>query len=277
MLNDEILTGYSITEFLESEMCGKWTEETRHSYANCLQDLLEYVQQNGTPSRELLAAWKEHLQQGYGRTSVNVHMAAANNYFRWCNRYDLLSGYAKAELADEKEIPALTRAEYHTLLRTARGLGEYRSYLLIKLFATTDLPLQCLDQITVELVSRGRGVLLSRGSAFNFSCPASLQKELMDYILSTGIDQGPVFVTRSGQPLNRVHIFRNLQKLCRAAGVPEEKGNPRSLRNLYKAAQKQIDDRLLALKGQMYDQLLEMEQESIGWKNEGKMVYSHIT
>lgn len=39
------------------------------------------------------------------------------------------------------------------------------------------------------------------------------------------------------------------------------------MRNLYKATQQQINDRLLVLKSQMYDQLLEMEQESIGWQD----------
>ncbi len=47
--------------------------------------------------------------------------------------------------------------------------------------------------------------------------------------------------------------------------MPEEKGNPRSLRNLYKATQQQVEDQLAALRQQMYDQMLEMEQEAIGW------------
>lgn len=266
-MDDEILTGYSIAEFLNSDKCSKWTSDTRHCYANCLQDLLDFVKQNGAPSTELLAAWRHHLQQSYGRTSLNVHISAVNNYFRWCNRYDLVSGHAKAGNTDEKETPVLTRMEYLKLLRVARNLGKHRTYLLIKLFATTDVPLQCLDQITVEVIRKGKGSLQCRGNTFDFLCPESLQKELLDYMEANGISQGPVFITRGGQPLNRANVFRNLQEICLAADVPEEKGNPRSLRNLYKATQKQINDRLLVLKGQMYDQLLEMEQESIGWQD----------
>lgn len=47
--------------------------------------------------------------------------------------------------------------------------------------------------------------------------------------------------------------------------MPEEKGNPRSLRNLYKATQQLVEDQLAVLRQQMYDQMLEMEQEAIGW------------
>lgn len=164
--------------------------------------------------------------------------------------------------------PALTRAEYLKLLRTARSLEKHRSYLLVKLFATVDLPLQCLDQVTAELVRQGHGELNYRGSPLAFRCPPLLQKELLAYMAQNGIYHGPVFCTRSGQPLNRVNIFRSMQQLCQAAGIPEDKGNPRSLRNLYKVTQKRMDDRLALLRQQMYDEMLEIEQDDIGWRAE---------
>lgn len=265
-MKDAILPGFSIADFLQSEKCTKWDPDTRRCYTNYLRDLLLFVQRNGAPSRELLAAWKEHLSQKYGRTSINVHIAAANNYFRWCDRYDLLSSYTKTEMHTGKEAVTLTRAEYLKMLRTARRLGKYRSYLLIKLFATTNLPLQCLNALTAEIVMQGDGTLQCGENDFRFRCPSGLRTELLDYMSRNGIQSGPVFVTRRGQPLSRVNIFRSLQDICRAAGVPEEKGNPRSLRNLYKDTQKRIEERLVVLKNQMYDQLLEIEQEGIGWQ-----------
>ena len=60
-----------------------------------------------------------------------------------------------------------------------------------------------------------------------------------------------------------------MRELCRIAGVPEEKGNPRSFRNLYKATQQQLDERIAILKDQMYDQMIEMEQAAIGWPSAG--------
>ena len=192
-------------------------------------------------------------------------LAAANNYFRWCGRPDLVQTQQRRLDRDDQAPPALTRVEYLKLLRTARTQGRYRIYLLVKLFATTDLPLQCLDQVTVELVRQGRGSLNYRGSPVEFVCPAGLQKELLEYMELNGVYRGPVFVTRSGQPIDRSNLFRCMQELCRAAGVPEEKGNPRCLRNLYKATQQEIRDRLSALQQQMYDQLLDVEQEAVGW------------
>lgn len=263
-MNDEILAGYPVSQFLASEKCSGWNPDTRRYYSNCLQDLLTFTAANGQPTPELVARWESELKKTFARSAVNVHLAAANNYFKWCGRYDLLRGHTKPE-TEEKTSPTLTRIEYLKLLRTARALEKRRAYLLIKCFATTDLPLQCLGQVTVELIRQGQGTLQNRGNTIEFYCPKPLQSELLDYCRHSGIYRGPVFVTRSGKLMERPAIFRSIREVCQAAGVPEEKGNPRALRNLYKITQQNLDRRLAALKQQMYDQLLEMEQDGVAW------------
>ena len=264
-MNDEILQGYSIQAFLQSEQSSKWNPDTRRCYSNYLHELLRFCQEAGAPTPELLHRWQQTLQGSYKHTAVNVRVAAANNYFRWCGRPDLLQRQPRTGDDDGPEPPALSRTEYLKLLRAARTGGQHRLYLLIKLFATTGVPLQCLDQVTAELVRQGRGTLNYRGSPVPFRCPPALRQELLDYMAETGIYRGPVFITRTGQVWNRSNIFRRMQELCLRAGVPEEKANPRCLRNLYKATQQTLDQRLAALKQQMYDQLLEMEQDAVGW------------
>ncbi len=264
-MDDEILKGYPISEFLQSEKCVGWNPDTRRYYANCLQDLLAFTRRHGEPTEQLLTDWVAHLKQTYGRKAINVHITVANQYFRWCGRLELLRGHIKSETATDPPTPTVTRAEYLKLLRTARALGKQRTYLLIKLFATTDLPLQCLDQVTAEVVKAGQGTLDYHGVTIDFRCPPPLQRELLDYMARSGVYRGPVFVTRNNRPLSRIAVFKSMQELCQAAGVPEEKGDPRSFRNLYKATQQELDDHLAVLKNQMYDQMIEMEQAAVGW------------
>ena len=263
-MNDEILQGYSISDYLAATENKGWNPDTRRYYTNCLHDLLAFTVQHGVPTPKTMAEWEQSLEQVYTRSAVNVHLAAANNYFKWCGRYDLLRGHTRIK-AEQERSPTLTRTEYLKLLRAARSLGKHRIYLLIKLFATTGVPIQCLNQVTAELVKQGSGTLKYRDGAFGFRCPPALQQELLAYMAENGIYRGPVFITRTGQTWSRSNIFRQLHEVCQAAGVPEEKGNPRSLRNLYKATQQQVEDQLAALRQQMYDQMLEMEQEAIGW------------
>jgi len=264
-MNDEILEGYPISEFLKSEKCCSWNPDTRRNYTNCLRDLQCYVEQHGEPTEQLLSDWIDHLQKRYGRKATNVHIAAANQYFRWCGRWQLLRGHLRSDTETDPPTPAVTRVEYLKLLRAARALGKQRTYLLIKLFATTDLPVQCLSQVTAEVIKQGSGTLDYHGVPILFRCPVPLQRELQDYMAQNGICRGPVFVTRNNHPLGRIAVFKCMRELCQAAGVPEEKGNPRSFRNLYKATQQQLDERIAILKDQMHAQMLEMEQETIGW------------
>lgn len=260
---DEILPGFALSDFLQSDATRGWNPETRRHYQNCLRELLAYAGQHGPVTAAMLTRWQQHLRRSYTVSSVNVSIAAANQYFRWCGRADLLQKHGR-DAARQQSQP-LTRAEYIRLLRAARRQGKQRSYLLVKLFATTDLPVQCLDQVTAELVRQGRGMLHYRGSPLEFRCSPGLQQELLGYMAANGIVQGPVFLSRSGQAMDRVNIFRAIQELCRDAHVPAGKASPRSLRALYKEAQTQIEARLAVLKRQMYDQMLETEQQTIGW------------
>ena len=264
-MNDEILPGYSVATFLQSDKCSGWNPDTRRYYANCLQSLLAFAQAHGPLTPQAVALWQAQLQKTYAPSAVNVHLAAANNYFRWCGRFELMRGHTRPT-GKASPPPALTRTEYLNLLRAARTLGRQRIYLLVKLFATTDLPLQCLSQVTAELVRAGSGTLHCHGEALAFYCPRPLQQELLQYMALQGIYRGPVFITRSGKLLARPSIFRSIQELCRAAGVPEEKGNPRALRKLYQASQQELDRSLAALKRQMIDQAAALEQDAIGWQ-----------
>lgn len=267
-MDDEIIKGYPLSDFLQSEKFRSRSPETRRNYTKCLHALQRYMAPHGEPTGPLLTDWIAHLQQSYGRKTINVHIAAANQYFRWCGRLDLLRGHLKADTDADPPTPAVTRVEYLRLLRAARVLGKQRSYLLIKLFATTDLPLQCLGQVTAEMVERGYGTLHCNAELISFRCPAPLRLELLDYMAQTGVTRGPVFITRDNRPISRGTVFSCMRDLCQIAGVPEEKGNPRSFRNLYKATQRQLDDRVAVLKDQMYDQMIEMEQAAIAWPRE---------
>lgn len=263
---DEILPGASIEDFLQ-EKAERWNAETLRSYSRALNELKQFLGKKSVPGIRTLEKWCAYLRSiGYSERSINLRISAANNYFRWCGRNDLLMHHRRTMKI--LPSPELTRAEYLRLLETARSLGKQRLYLLIKLFATTDLPLQCLEQITTEVVRRGRAEIPLHGNVISFECPEGLRGELLAYAADQQIEKGPIFVTRSGQPLNRSNLCREMQELCRKAGIAEQKGNPRSLRNLYQATQKELRADMEKMVHQAYKRLLQQEQTSVGWREE---------
>ena len=260
-----ILPGYALEDFLSAPEHTGWSADTRDAYRRALQELAAYLQENGPPARDTLAAWQRHLQQGrgYRPRSINTRVSAANNYFRWCGRYDLTMRHSTL---DKTETPQLTRPEYLRLLCTARRKGERQMYLLVKLFATTGLPVQCLEQVTVPLVEAGGGTLRQHGADLQLTLQPAFRQELLDYCRAQGIAAGPVFVTSRGQMLNRSNLCRGMQELCRSAGVDEAKGNPRALRSLYQTTQADIQASMEQMLRQAYDQLLQAEQATAGWQ-----------
>ena len=259
--SDEIVPGWPIPDYLAQ---GTWDDATRRRYRQVLYALQGYLQQSQlAPLGAALAAWPQHLQgQGYQPRTVNMRIAAVNGYLRWCGRYDLVMRH---ETPPPSATPELTRSEYLRLLRAARHKGDHRLYLLVKLFAVTGLPLQCLPQVTAELVRQGGGMLRLRSGTTPLRIPPCLQGELLAYLQGCGIAAGPVFVTSRGQVLNRTDLCRSMRELCRDAGVDMGKGNPRALRSLYQATQADIQARMDLLQRQAYDQLLQAEQAATGW------------
>ena len=90
-----------------------------------------------------------------------------------------------------------------------------------------------LKFFTVEAVRRGRAEVYNKGKNRPVFLPGKLQKTLLQYIKAQGIESGPVFITRSGRPLDRSNIWSDMKKLCRTARVADAKVFPHNLRHLF--------------------------------------------
>ena len=234
-------------------------------YRRGLAHLYKTLPEDKAIRQGTLSNWKNQLiQEGYAARTVNTFLSAADVYLEESGaRAYQISERLKPE--EDAAQPELTRNEYLRLLGTARALGRERVYLLVKLFATTGLPLQELTKVTVEAVREGVAIAESNGVEQTIYFPDFLQGELLAYIRRKGILSGPVFLTRSGEPMSRTNVSTGIRQLCTAAQVPEEKGNPRCLRKLYLSARAEIEATVVQLIEQAVQTQLEAEQAIIGW------------
>ena len=56
---------------------------------------------------------------------------------------------------------------------------------------------------------------------------------LLQYAKRDGIENGPIFISRNGNPLNRSNIWAQMKKLCDKARVNPKKVFPHNLRKLF--------------------------------------------
>ena len=127
----------------------------------------------------------------------------------------------------------LGREEYRRLLETARRKKQIRLYFLILTLCATGIRISELQYITVEAAVSGNTIAKNKGKSRVILIPQKLCDVLLDYAAWIGISHGPIFITRGGRPVDRSNVWRAMQKLCREAGVPEEKVYPHNLRHLF--------------------------------------------
>ena len=90
-----------------------------------------------------------------------------------------------------------------------------------------------LQYITVEALHKGEATVLCKGKLRTVLIVPKLQKKLLKYTKKHRRTIGPVFVTRSGKPVNRSNVWRSMKRLCEDTGIPQEKVFPHNLRHLF--------------------------------------------
>lgn len=184
--------------------------------------------------RTLALAYKAELCAARAPAGVNGAVAALNRLFE---ALDLPSCRLKAVKVQRRifreEERELSEKEYRRLLAAAGRRKKERLLLAMEAICATGIRVGELRFFTVEAVRLGRAEVANKGKTRTVFLPRKLQKALLRYAREQKIAAGPVFVTRSGRPLDRSNLWREMKALCAEAGVAEGKVFPHNLRHLF--------------------------------------------
>lgn len=209
------------------------SKATLKKYQHDLNALMLFLAGKELTKAELIR-WKESLISQYATASVNAMLAALNGYLRYMGWVELIVKPLKIQkslfLEEEKE---LTREEYVRLVKTAQRSGKEKLALVMQTICATGIRVSELKFITVETVQSGRAKISNKGKLRIVFLPEGLRKLLRKYIRSQKKTTGAVFTTRTGKPLDRSNIWRDMKKLCAYAGVSQKKVFPHNLRHLF--------------------------------------------
>lgn len=187
-----------------------------------------------TVDKALVLRYKEHLAKTCKLTTANCAISALNSFFDFLGAPHLKVKTFKIQreifYSDDKE---LTKAEYNRLLKCAKAKKNRRLFYLMQTICACGIRVSELKFITADAVLKKRAAVMCKGKCRTVILPDKLCKILTRYMKEKGIKSGCVFVTRSGRPLNRSNIWREMNKLCKAAGVKKTKVFPHNLRHLF--------------------------------------------
>ncbi len=222
-----------IEKYLNHLMEEEKSVATLKKYRHDLNELHNYLQ-GMLLTKSILIEWKKYLIEKYAPSTVNSMLIAVNGYLRFFSWHDLSMKLLKIQkplFSDENK--ELTREEYARLVMTASKRSNARLSLILQTICATGIRVSELKFITIEAVQTGRTEISNKGKRRVIFLPQQLRKLLRKYAQKHGKISGPVFTTRTGKPLDRSNIWRDMKALCTEAKVAPEKVFPHNLRHLF--------------------------------------------
>jgi integrase/recombinase XerD len=214
----------------------KENEKSTLTIAKYLREIIlfmEYLSEEPISKIKLLLYRDKLLEENQAQT-VNTKLSAVNSYLDFCGcpecKVKLLKVQRQAFLDETRE---LTEGEYRRLLAAARNKGNERLYLLMLTVCGTGIRISELMYITVEAAKAGRAEIRMKGKNRTIILQKKLRNKLLQYAQRHKIENGHIFRTKSGKPMDRSNICHDMKKLCTAAKVSPCKAFPHNLRHLF--------------------------------------------
>ena len=183
------------------------------------------------PDKDSILKYKQYLTQHYTPVSTNSMLAALNSYLNYIGRADLCVRQFKVQkktyCSEDRE---LTKGEYKRLIKASKG--NQRLNLIIQTICTTGIRVSELRYIDAASVRNGEFTVTCKNKTRTVFIVRELQKKLLKYIDDNNII-GTVFITKTGKPVDRISIWRDMKRLCQKADVNPKKVFPHNLRHLF--------------------------------------------
>ena len=231
-MTEKILLAQHLIYFRDFLLQEEKSMATVDKYLRDVRAFGDYVG-NKAITKEVTVAFKKHLEEkGYAVCSINSMLASLNSlleYMGWCEcKVKHLKQQRQTYCSEEKE---LTKEEYKRLLDAAKGREQLK--LIIQTICGTGIRISELQYFTVEALYKGEVSVRCKSKTRTVLVPKALVKSLLTYAKRKRITQGPVFVSRNGNPLNRSNIWAQMKTLCASARVRASKVFPHNLRKLF--------------------------------------------
>ncbi|MBQ3022488.1 MAG: tyrosine-type recombinase/integrase [Clostridia bacterium] len=227
------ITQSSIEDFKDYLINEEKASATLDKYMRDVKAFFVWVSGEKVDKRKVLE-YKEHLINKFAPASVNSVLSSLNSFFDYKEWYGLKVKMLKIQ----KQIFAqkdkeLSKSEYERLLDAAKSKNNERLYMLMQTICSSGIRVSELQYITVEAIMLRKATINCKGKMRIVILPKELCRMLAGYAKNNKIKNGPVFVTKTGKPLDRSTIWKMMKSLCKSANVSEKKVFPHNLRHLF--------------------------------------------
>ena len=227
------ITEKIIAKFKEYLICEEKSQATVDKYIRDVIFFMNWL--NGeSVSKAMVLKYKQELTEKYAPASVNAALSSLNSFFIYNEWYDCKVKALKIQRQIFAErSKELTKSEYERLLSAAKQKKNERLYYLMQTICSSGIRVSELSAITIEAIKNRKANINCKGKMRVVLLPKELCKMLTEYAKEQKITSGPIFITKTGKPLDRSTIWKMMKALCESAGVDREKVFPHNLRHLF--------------------------------------------
>ena len=221
---------------------------TIEKYLRDVKKFYSFLSEDKCIDKESIILFKTYLSEKYKISSANSMLAAVNNFLDFIGlaSYKVKQFKIQRMLFCQKE-KELTREEYQRLVAAAERRNNQRMSLVMQAICSTGIRVSEHRFLTVEAINEGCIHIYNKGKSRIVFISEELGEVLSAYCREEKIMSGPVFITKSGKPLDRSNIWSMMKSLCDEAGVDSKKVFPHNLRHLFAFTFYGIDKDLLRL------------------------------
>ena len=203
--------------------------QTIRKYIHDIAFFFSFLPAEAEISKEKVLAYKQELIQKYRPASANSMLVALNGFLSYIGlaqcRVRLFKLQRRSFRSPEND---LTRQEYERLVKAAKSHRNERLSLLLQTICSTGIRVSEHRFVTVEALQTGQVQISNKGKMRVIILPRELRGLLLQFCKKKRLTTGPVFVTRTGKPMNRTNIWcmmkRQSQTPVCAHFLPNGKG-----------------------------------------------------
>jgi site-specific recombinase XerD len=238
----------STAAWLSSEK--RTSDATRRGYIQDLGWWVTYLAARGldpadVPSTEADLYGAALRDAGLANTTRSRRLAAASSWYDYLVR----AGHAarnpfrkmdRPKTADVSKTRGLSKDELDRMLAHAHAHESARTYAVLCLLVVTACRVGGVVGVQVSALGHDKGhrvidLPVKGGGDENtkrFVVPPYASVAIDRYLEERGTDDGPLFRTDTGRPIDQPYIFRLVRRLAKKAGVPNADAiSPHSLRH----------------------------------------------
>ena len=210
------------------------SENTTRKYLRDVRAFMAYLNGAEVTKGSVIAYKNRLINKNYAVRSINSMLASLNTLFSFLGWPDCRVRSIRLQrqlyCPEEKE---LTKDEYTRLCQTAKCRHNERLNLILQTICGTGIRVSELQYITVEAVKHGEATVSLKGKTRSVFIVKELKQKLLRWAAEQEIKTGMIFVTRTGKPISRTNIWREMKALCAEAQVDPQKVFPHNLRHLF--------------------------------------------